>query len=272
MMSTRPDVPDIRLKRITAADVALLRDVRLRALKESPTAFGSSYDVEAQRDPAEWHTRATRWNDPASAAMFIACAGDHGLGMAAGVVGDDRDDIAWLVSMWVDPAVRRRGVGRRLVEAVLGWAALRRGVTQVRLHVTGGNDVAEALYARLGFARTGDRIPHPRYDTLCEVEMVLPMTFTRRAYALCSCVPRGQVTTYAAVAEALGSPGAARAVGNAMRTNPDAPAVPCHRVVGSDGKLTGYAFGLDRKAALLRAEGVGVVDGKADLSCVCRFD
>ncbi len=98
------------------------------------------------------------------------------------------------------------------------------------------------------------------------------MTFTDRCYELCRKIPPGRVTTYGEMAKALGSPKASRAVGNAMRTNPDAPRTPCHRVVGSSGKLTGYAFGLERKAALLRDEGVAVVNDRADLSKLFRFD
>ncbi|MEM1099363.1 MAG: MGMT family protein [Planctomycetota bacterium] len=96
--------------------------------------------------------------------------------------------------------------------------------------------------------------------------------FTRRCYELCRKIPRGRITTYAELARAAGSPKASRAVGNAMRTNPDAPRTPCHRVVGSDGRLTGYAFGLERKAALLEQEGVAVRDQRADLSKLFRFE
>lgn len=83
-------------------------------------------------------------------------------------------------------------------------------------------------------------------------------SFTDRVYDLCRRVPAGKVTTYADLAAAAGSPGAARAVGNAMRNNPDVPRTPCHRVVASDGRLHGYLGGLEKKAALLRKEGVDV--------------
>ncbi len=263
---------NITICRITAQDVDLLRDVRLRALKESPTAFGSAYDIEAKSDPAQWHTRATRWTDPDKAVTFIATCAGRGVGMVAGVVGQDHHHVAWLVSMWVDPAVRRQGVGRRLIEQMLAWAALREDITTVQLHVTDGNDDAERLYHAIGFSRTGGQIPHPRFDTLCEHEMRLAMTFTRRVYALCRQIPRGSIATYGDLARALGSPGAARAVGMAMARNPDAPLVPCHRVVGADGSLHGYQGGLEKKAALLREEGVSVVGGKADMVCRYRFD
>ena len=61
--------------------------------------------------------------------------------------------------------------------------------------------------------------------------------------------------TYAWIAQALGSKGY-RAVGNALNRNPYAPAVPCHRVVGSNGSLTGFAGGLEKKRRLLTEEGV----------------
>jgi len=60
-------------------------------------------------------------------------------------------------------------------------------------------------------------------------------------------VPCGRVTTYGDLAKALGRSGASRAVGRAMNTNPNAPTVPCHRVVMSDGCLGGFAFGINKK-------------------------
>ena len=68
-------------------------------------------------------------------------------------------------------------------------------------------------------------------------------------------IPYGETLSYGELAAAIGHPGAARAVGHACGQNPLAVVVPCHRVVGSDGSLTGYGGGLDAKAALLRLEG-----------------
>ncbi len=67
-------------------------------------------------------------------------------------------------------------------------------------------------------------------------------------------IPRGGTTTYGALARQLGRPAAVRAVGAAVGRNPISVAVPCHRVLGSGGALTGYAGGLPRKTALLRLE------------------
>ena len=71
-------------------------------------------------------------------------------------------------------------------------------------------------------------------------------------------IPCGETRTYGDIARALGKPGAARAVGMANNRNPICIIVPCHRVIGADGNLVGYAGGLDKKEALLRLEGVHI--------------
>jgi methylated-DNA-[protein]-cysteine S-methyltransferase len=68
-------------------------------------------------------------------------------------------------------------------------------------------------------------------------------------------IPRGSTVTYGELAVRIGRPGAARAVGAAVARNPVSIVVPCHRVVGADGSLTGYAGGVERKRALLALEG-----------------
>ena len=81
--------------------------------------------------------------------------------------------------------------------------------------------------------------------------------FYRRVWEACAEIPRGQVRTYGWIARRIGSPNAARAVGQALGKNPFAPTIPCHRVVGADGSLTGFSAkgGLAAKRALLRKEG-----------------
>lgn len=87
--------------------------------------------------------------------------------------------------------------------------------------------------------------------------------FQRRVWDRVAAVPWGTTTTYGAIARRMGLPvGAARAVGAANGANPLPIVVPCHRVVGSDGRLTGYAGGLARKDGLLRLEGVGGTVGQ----------
>jgi len=84
--------------------------------------------------------------------------------------------------------------------------------------------------------------------------------FQRRVWDELTRIPRGTTVTYGELATRAGHPGAARAVGAAVGRNPISIVVPCHRVVGSDGTLTGYAGGLGRKAYLLALEGAPVAD------------
>lgn len=86
--------------------------------------------------------------------------------------------------------------------------------------------------------------------------------FQRQVWAELRTIPPGETTTYRALAARLGKPtGASRAVGAATGANPVVIAVPCHRVLGAQGDLTGFAWGLDAKRWLLRHEGV-VVPGE----------
>jgi methylated-DNA-[protein]-cysteine S-methyltransferase len=76
-----------------------------------------------------------------------------------------------------------------------------------------------------------------------------------RGHRLLAGIPYGETTTYGKLAAEIGHPGSARAVGAANGANPIAIVVPCHRVVGADGTLTGYAGGLEAKRTLLALEG-----------------
>ncbi len=90
--------------------------------------------------------------------------------------------------------------------------------------------------------------------------------FHRAVYEELVKVGPGQTTSYGELARIVGRPKAARAVGQAVGKNPIALIVPCHRVLGRDGSLHGFAFGLEKKAALLRLEGVLPSGGSAPLT------
>jgi methylated-DNA-[protein]-cysteine S-methyltransferase len=91
--------------------------------------------------------------------------------------------------------------------------------------------------------------------TVFELELTLAgTTFQRRVWAELQAIPYGQTVTYGQLARRIGMPTASRAVGLANGRNPVAIVVPCHRVVGSDGSLTGYGGGLERKRFLIGLE------------------
>jgi methylated-DNA-[protein]-cysteine S-methyltransferase len=87
-------------------------------------------------------------------------------------------------------------------------------------------------------------------------------TFQQQVWHMLRRIPTGETWTYAELAAAIGRPGAQQAVGQANAQNPISIVVPCHRVIGSQGELTGYAGGLNRKRWLLRHEGVKLAEAR----------
>jgi len=157
-------------------------------------------------------------------------------------------------------------LARTSIDTALGRYALTasaRGLTRVqpedaperegaRSADAGGPRAARVLAAARGaFARyfAGDAA------ALAELPLDARGTpFQQRVWKALREIPDGATESYGALARRIGRPGAARAVGLANRANPLAIVVPCHRVVGSDGRLSGYAGGLDRKRWLLAHE------------------
>jgi methylated-DNA-[protein]-cysteine S-methyltransferase len=96
--------------------------------------------------------------------------------------------------------------------------------------------------------------------TKFDLELDLQGTdFQKKVWSELCKIPHGSMVSYGYIAQRIGNPKAARAVGSANHHNPIAIVVPCHRVVGSTGKLTGYAGGLEMKANLLQLEGALLV-------------
>jgi len=108
------------------------------------------------------------------------------------------------------------------------------------------DDVRRQLDEYFGGARR-------RFEVTVDHRLMSP--FVREVMAQTAKVPYGEVSTYGAVAAAIRHPDAARAVGAALGSNPIPIVLPCHRIVGASGKLTGYAGGLHRKEFLLKLEG-----------------
>jgi ribosomal protein S18 acetylase RimI-like enzyme len=139
-------MPSITVRALEVEEWPLYRAVRLAALADSPAAFLSTLSHEQEFPPEVWQERLVQRN------VFVAEDGDTARGMI-GIVPRD-PDLAEIVSMWVHPRARGRGVGDLLMTAALRWA-LERAVPEVRLWAAEGNHHAERLYERHGFQRTG---------------------------------------------------------------------------------------------------------------------
>ncbi|HZO34891.1 MAG TPA: methylated-DNA--[protein]-cysteine S-methyltransferase [Gaiellaceae bacterium] len=144
----------------------------------------------------------------------------------------------------------------------LALAATDRGLCRISYSIDGFDDeVARVFGARVLRTPLDDvRRELDEYfeGTRHEFDLAIDLCvapFHERVLTMLARVPYGVTTTYGTLARAAGHPRAARAVGTVMNRNPIPIVLPCHRVVGADGSLTGYAGGLDRKRLLLGIEG-----------------
>lgn len=113
-----------------------------------------------------------------------------------------------------------------------------------------GHPVLRQATEQLGEYFAGRR---SRFDLLLDLRC--GTAFQQSVWQALLAIPHGEVTSYGEISRRIGNPAAVRAVGGAIGRNPVSIIVPCHRVTGNGGALTGYAGGLDRKTALLRLEG-----------------
>lgn len=158
------------VRRVRADDGEVLKTMRLAALKDAPSAFGSTYDAEAAGTDADWTSRARAGADGSNQVTFFALLDDRIVGLVGGFRPDHDRSVVDLVSMWTTPAARRTGAGRALVRSVLRWAH-ETDAAAVELWVTRENDAARRLYESLGFAETGDVRPLPSDSCRDELRM-----------------------------------------------------------------------------------------------------
>lgn len=209
-------------------------------------------------------------------------AGMEGGRSSTGGAGGD-SDAEYDAGFDAAPA-RGTDVGFALFDTVLGvcgiaWGA--GGVTGVQLPEESADEVRERLTTeqpglpeadppepvRAAISRIQALLAGDSDDDLADV--VLDMSqlsgFLQRAYALTRTITPGHTLTYGQIAERLGSPGLARAVGRAMGANPFPIIVPCHRVLGADGSIGGFSAhgGATTKRRMLLAEGVAEQEGPA---------
>ncbi|MGH3445043.1 MAG: GNAT family N-acetyltransferase [Nocardioidaceae bacterium] len=171
----------VTVRVIGADDWATWRDIRLRSLLDTPSAYGSTYEQEADYPEELWRSRtsggaATDLGPGDSGPAVLAIPGDNErpgttpVGMSAAFC--DRPGWLHVVAMWVDPAWRGRGISHRLLDAIVEWAAPRR--LRLHLDVTLGNQAARTSYLSYGFRLTDETRPLREGSDLECVRMALP--------------------------------------------------------------------------------------------------
>ena len=156
----------VLVREVVAGDWEAFRDIRLEALRDAPEAFGSTYRREVAFVEADWQRRIARGGN------FLGYLPEASATEPAGLIGGYQEDpeTVELVSMYVRPRARGRGVGEALIATVIDWAEAR-NATSVHLWVTETNKPARLLYERCGFTLTGERQPLPSNPSLGEVAM-----------------------------------------------------------------------------------------------------
>jgi AraC family transcriptional regulator of adaptative response/methylated-DNA-[protein]-cysteine methyltransferase len=252
--------------------LTLLRGFR-RVLGVSPGEFARAQRVARFKDalrPSDAQPQSHRNNSPAATRITDAIY-DAGFGSSSRLYESSND------SLGMTPRVMRAGGAGLVIRYTTAASPLGRMLVAATptgvCAITFGRDDAELIadlrkrfhQAQLVSAKgnTGWLSDAVAFIASQTTEHPLAATFPldvratafqQRVWKALQQIPRGQTRSYSELARELGNPAATRAVAAAIGANPVAVAVPCHRVIGKDGSLTGYRWGLDRKRKLLAAE------------------
>lgn len=166
-------LPRVLVRRFRADEWPAYRGLRLRALADTPDAFGSTLELEGAKPDEHWAERLSVAARSPSQLPLVAELGAEHVGLAWGMIAPAAPEIAQVFQMWVAHPARGRGCATLLLETVLAWARAA-SATSVRLAVTCGDTPARRLYERAGFTPLGDLEPL-RPDSSVRVQ---PMTLT----------------------------------------------------------------------------------------------
>ncbi|WP_437534480.1 GNAT family N-acetyltransferase [Sorangium sp. So ce726] len=152
--------PDRNVRSLRPGEASLLRDLRLRALKDAPEQFGETLEEALARTRAGWEALTASVVPPSNQAMFIAEVNGAPVGSVFALNDVEATEVGRLGGMWVAPEQRHQGIGMALVEAVQIWA-LNLGKRHLRLWVACDNGAGRRLYERAGFQLTGAQRAFP---------------------------------------------------------------------------------------------------------------
>ena len=155
----------MRIRRLEPHEIALHRDVRLRALRDAPDAFAENAAQAEARPSSYWEELTRSVTEPGPHVMFLACEGDVVYGSAYGLRDPESSDAGRVGGTWVTPSHRRQGIGKALLQAVVSWAKAH-GFRRLRLWAPATNTAALSLYRQAGFIDTGRQRPLPTQPAL----------------------------------------------------------------------------------------------------------
>jgi GNAT superfamily N-acetyltransferase len=171
MTRTLAPAPPFTVQRVSRADAARMRALRIEMLADSPLAFLETVAQAAARPHEQFRERIGHASAGSQLAQFVADPGrGRLLGHAGGAVVPEEPDLTVVFAVYVTPPMRGSGVLPALIDAVAAWSRSA-GRPGLMLEVVVGNDRAVRAYERLGFTDTGVRVPHPVVPALTELQM-----------------------------------------------------------------------------------------------------
>lgn len=171
-MDRPPSGSDTVIRQFAAEEWQVYRRLRLAALADAPDAFGSTLAAEQDLSDAHWEERLSTGAASTNDLPLIALVGNIPAGLAWGKIDPANPRIAHVYQMWVTPAHRRMGSGAALLGTLIEWAR-NRGVSELVLSVTCGDNPARRLYGRMRFEPRGEPVPLRSGSTLLAQEMRL---------------------------------------------------------------------------------------------------
>ena len=155
----------ITVRQVTEGDWPLVQLLRLEGLRDTPEAFGSTYEDTSLWDEERWKLVAREWN------YFIAEVDGESAGLLSGSTNLSHPGTWWMFGMYVRPQYRGQGTADALVDRVVLWAKSQ-GASELYLHVTETVERARRFYEKMGFELNGQRIVMDRDPSISLVTMV----------------------------------------------------------------------------------------------------
>jgi ribosomal protein S18 acetylase RimI-like enzyme len=157
---------NITIARVTENDFNLCRALRLRALSDSPEAFGGTLKNALERSLDEYKEDAIRWATSEKSTLFLGTFETVPIGMIGAYI-EENEKRSYLCGLWVEPEYRNKGVASRLCSQAISWL-VKRSSNFIYLWVANQNQVAVSLYKKLGFKATNETQRLPSNENIIE--------------------------------------------------------------------------------------------------------